>query len=73
MKHDLNFINYIMTLGRSLDNINRKIKDSQQHEELTEEEVALLEVIHEHLYLPELVTFDQKNINSDYLKVNRVR
>ena len=72
MKTDLSFINYVMTLSRALGNINRKIADSQQHEELTEEEVALLETVHEHFYLPGLVTFDQKNINSDYLKVHQV-
>ena len=71
MKQDLNFINYIMTLGRALSNINRKITDSQQHEELTEEENALLEVIHEEFYFSGMVTFDQKNINSEYLKVNK--
>jgi hypothetical protein len=72
MKQDLNFINYIMTMSRALGNINRKIADSQQHEELTEQETALLEALHENFYLPGLVTFDQKNINSDYLKVNKV-
>ena len=71
MKKDLSFINYNMTLGRALDKINRKISDSQQHEDLTEQEVALLEIIHEELYLPGVVTFDVKNINADRLKVTR--
>lgn len=71
MKNDLSFINWDMTLERALSNINRKIKDSQQREELTEQEVALLEVIHETLYLPGVVTFDAKNINAARLKVVR--
>lgn len=71
MKNDLSFINYTMTLGRTLGNINRKISDSQQHEELTEQEIALLEVIHEKLFLPGEVSFDAKNINADRLKVVR--
>lgn len=71
MKNDLSFINYSMTLERALSNINRKIKDSQQREELTEQEVALLELIHESFYLPEIVTFDKNNINSSHLEVSK--
>lgn len=69
MKTDLTFINYNKTLGRCLDNINRKVSDSQQHEELTDQEIALLEVIHEKLFLPGVVKFDIKNLNSDRLRV----
>jgi len=71
MKTDLSFINYNMALERSLTNINRKIKDSQQREELTEQEISLLEVIHESFYLPGVVSFDEKNINAANLKVLR--
>lgn len=73
MKTDLSFINYTMTLSRALENINRKISDSQQHEELTEQEVALLDVIHEELYAPGVVTFDRKNINMSMLRVHQVK
>lgn len=71
MKTDLSFINYLMTLSRSLEHLNRKITDSQQHEELTEQEIALAEVINEYFYAPGLVTFDRKNINAGRLKVVR--
>lgn len=67
----LAYINYNMTLERALGIINRKISDSQQREELTEQEVALLEVIHEQLYLPGVVEFDKKNIDASKLKVIR--
>lgn len=71
MKTDMKFINYSMTLERALGRINKKISDSQQHEELTEQEVALLEVIHDKLYFPGIVTFDAINMDATRLKVIR--
>lgn len=73
MKNNLQFINYTMTLGRALENINIKIADSKQHEELTEEEISLMEVIHKKLFLPGVVSFDKENINADRMRVRKVR
>jgi hypothetical protein len=71
MKDKLQFVNYTMSLGRVLEKINRKVRDSQQHEDLTEDELSLLEVIHNKLFLPGVVTFGDKNINAAELKVHR--
>lgn len=68
-KAELSFINYIMSLGRSINVINEKIKNSQQRDQLTEEEMALLEKIHEVFYLPGVVVFDKDNMDSSKLKV----
>lgn len=72
MKTDLSFVNYTMSLERALANINRKIKDSQQREELTDQEIALLEIVHEKFFLPGVVAFDAKNINANALRVPKL-
>jgi hypothetical protein len=71
MKDKLQFVNYTMSLGRALEKINRKVRDSQQHEDLTEDELSLLEVIHNKLFLPGVVTFGDKNIDAAELKVHQ--
>jgi hypothetical protein len=71
MKKDLDFINYNMALERALSDANRKIKDGQQNEDLTEQEISLFEVIHEYFYLPGVVLFDRNNLDASKLKIVR--
>jgi len=66
---NLDFINYVMTMGRALDIIHKKISNSQQHEELTEQETLFLKEIHDKLYWPGTVVFDKKNMDAARLKV----
>ena len=68
-KADLTFINYLKSLENALSGINRIIADSQQHEELSNQQVALVEQIHNKLYWPGIVTFDKKNLDAGELKV----
>lgn len=65
---DLEFINFLKSLGRSLDHINEVISNSQQHEDHTPEEVKLIEALHEPYYKEE-ITFGRGNMDASKLKV----
>ena len=65
----LNFINFTRSLSRALSNLHRIVSDSQQREGLSEEQEALLEKIHDKLYVGGDVQFDSKCIDSSRLKV----
>ena len=68
-KDDLRFINWMKATERVLGTINDKIADSQQHEDLSAQEVKFTEKLHK-LYWSGEITFDKKNLDSSKLKVN---
>ena len=65
---DLEFINFLKSLGRSLDHINEVTSNSQQHEDHTPEEIKLIEKLH-YLYYTEEVSFGKGNMDVSKLKV----
>lgn len=68
-KDDLRFVNFLRSMEKALADCNRIILDSQQREELSEKQVALLKKMHE-LYWNGDVQFDAKCIDHTKLKVS---
>ena len=66
----LDYINWLKTLGRKIGTITDIVGNSQQYEDFSEEEVALLKKLHDRLYWSGEVTFDKRNIDASKLKVH---
>lgn len=69
---DLNYINWLKTTVKKLSRIDQIISDSQQHQDLDNQELALVEEIYAKLYWPEIVTYGKDNTDASKLKVNRI-
>ena len=70
-KQSLDYINWLQSIERSLHDINEIISNSQQHQDLSNQQVALLEELYENLYWPGKVSFGRKQIDSSKLKIIR--
>ena len=69
VRDDLTFINWMKTLQRKIGEINDIISDSQQHQDLSEQEVALVKKLHDNLYWSGEITFDDGCVDSSKLHV----
>ena len=70
-KQSLDYINWLQSIERSLHDINEIISNSQQHQDLSNQQVALLEELYANLYWPGKVSFGRKQIDSSKLKIIR--
>ena len=66
---DLTFINWLKTLERKIGKINDIVGNSLQHEDLSEQEIALVKKLHDTLFWSGEVTFDKQCLDSSRLKV----
>ena len=68
---DLNYINWVKTLVKKLSRVDQIISDSQQHQDLDNQELALVEELYAKLYWPGVVTFGKDQIDAAKLKIVR--
>ncbi len=69
---DLGYINWTKTMVKKLSRIDQIISDSQQHQDLDNQELALVEEMYTALFWPGIITFGKDNTDASKLKVNRV-
>ena len=68
-KTDLRFVNWLQALERKLGKINDITSNSLQHEDLDDQEQALLKKLHNTLFWSGEVTFDKQCLDSSKLRV----